>query len=156
MWQTLNGEIIHSEIKNEVEDILTQEKSLGNNIRVCIGTDSQAHKNYVDFATVIVFVRAKRGGFMLIDKDRVYERMTVKERMIREVAKSVEIAYSLCNVLDRHQVGLEVHADINTNPRFKSHKALSEAMGYIKSMGYEFKAKPDAFASSSCADRFVN
>jgi len=26
-------------------------------------------------------------------------------------------------------------------------------MGYILSMGFEFKAKPDAFASSSCADK---
>ncbi len=59
-------------------------------------------------------------------------------------------------MLDRNNVELEVHADINTDPRFKSNTALNEAMGYIKGMGYQFKAKPDAFASSSCADRFVN
>jgi predicted RNase H-related nuclease YkuK (DUF458 family) len=28
-------------------------------------------------------------------------------------------------------------------------------MGYIMGMGYEFKAKPYAFASSSCADKVV-
>ena len=48
---------------------------------------------------------------------------------------------------------MEVHADINTNPQFKSNDALREAMGYILGMGFAFKAKPEAFASSSCANK---
>ena len=82
--------------------------------------------------------------------------MSLKERMINEVGKSVEIAYALCNLLDEHNVELEVHADINTDPSFKSNTALKEAMGYILGMGFVFKAKPNAFASSSCADKIVN
>jgi predicted RNase H-related nuclease YkuK (DUF458 family) len=50
---------------------------------------------------------------------------------------------------------MEVHADINTNPAFKSNDALKEAMGYILGMGFAFKAKPHAFASSSCANKVV-
>jgi len=38
---------------------------------------------------------------------------------------------------------------------FKSNDALKEAMGYIMGMGFEFKAKPHAFASSSCANKMV-
>ena len=34
--------------------------------------------------------------------------------------------------------------------------ALKEAMGYILGMGFAFKAKPEAFASSSCANKVVN
>ena len=82
--------------------------------------------------------------------------MGLKERMIVEVGKSIEIAYSLCDLLDKYDIELEVHADINTNPEFKSNVALKEAMGYILSMGFVFKAKPNAFASSSCADKIVN
>ena len=44
----------------------------------------------------------------------------------------------------------------NTNPNFKSNDALKEAMGYILGMGFAFKAKPEAFASSSCANKVVN
>ena len=33
---------------------------------------------------------------------------------------------------------------------------LREAMGYILGMGFAFKAKPEAFASSSCANKVVN
>ena len=81
--------------------------------------------------------------------------MSLKERMITEVARSVEVAYSLCNLLDQYNVALEVHADINTDPHFQSNLALKEAMGYILGMGFIFKAKPDAFASSYCADKMV-
>ena len=49
----------------------------------------------------------------------------------------------------------ESFLDINTNPNFKSNDALKEAMGYILGMGFVFKAKPDAFASSSCANKIV-
>lgn len=156
MWRRLSGEKITKGILSEVEGIIQKEQSLGSELKVCIGTDSQEHKGRIEFASVIVFLRKKRGGFMLVEKTSTSDRISIKERMIREVAKSVQIAYRLCDILNRHNVALEVHADINTDPKFKSNTALSEAMGYILGMGYVFKAKPDAFASSSCADRFVN
>ncbi|MBI1183539.1 hypothetical protein GC194_04675 [bacterium] len=156
MWRKLSGERISGEILEEVENIIKRERARGFKLKVCIGTDSQEHKSGVDFASVIVFLRERNGGFMLVENTRITDKISIKERMITEVAKSIDIAYRLCDMLDRYGVELEVHADINTDPKFKSNTALSEAMGYIKSMGYEFKAKPDAFASSSCADRFVN
>jgi predicted RNase H-related nuclease YkuK (DUF458 family) len=76
--------------------------------------------------------------------------------MLVEVAKSIEIAYELCYLFTQYDVDMEVHADINTNPQFKSNDALREAMGYILGMGFAFKAKPEAFASSSCANKVVN
>ena len=76
--------------------------------------------------------------------------------MLMEVSRSVEVAYDLCELFDKHDVEMEVHADINTDPQFKSNSALKDAMGYILGMGFAFKAKPEAFASSSCADKVVN
>ena len=73
--------------------------------------------------------------------------------MLLEVSKSVEIAYALCDLFIEHDVEMEVHADINTNSQFKSNEALKDAMGYIMGMGFAFKAKPEAFASSCCADK---
>ena len=101
----------------------------------------------VEFATVIVFLREKKGGFMFIQNFNEKRTMSIRERMILEVAKSVEISYALCGLLDKYDVALEVHADINTDPAFESNVALKEAMGYILAMGFVFKAKPNAFAS---------
>jgi len=154
-WRRLNGDKIELPIKDAVEKTIIREKALGNKLKVCIGSDSLKRPNVIEFATVIVFVREKKGGFMFIHNEKSYQKMSIKERMILEVSKSVEVAYGLCDLLDKYNVELEVHADINTDPNFKSNVALKDAMGYILGMGFVFKAKPDAFASSSCADKFV-
>ncbi|MCD8528980.1 MAG: ribonuclease H-like YkuK family protein [Chitinophagales bacterium] len=154
-WRKLDGTFLGNELPTLVEDTIVKELAKGYNLKICVGTDSQVYKNYIEFATVVVFLRQGSGGFMFINNHRHIGNMGIKERMIIEVSKSIEAAYSICEILDLYNVDLEVHADINTNPNFKSNTALSEAMGYILSMGFQFKAKPDAFASSSCADKVV-
>jgi predicted RNase H-related nuclease YkuK (DUF458 family) len=155
-WKKFSGEVIHSSILEEIENSILRETEKGYRLKVCIGTDSQVKGAVTDFATVIVLLREHHGGFMYINQDKTTQKMSIKERMLVEVQKSIEIAYSICDLLDLYDVDLEVHADINTNPMFKSNKALNEAMGYILSMGFIFKAKPEAFASSTCADKMVH
>lgn len=154
-WRRLNGQRIELPIQDAVEQALIRELDAGHKLKVCIGTDSQVRGGVIEFASVIVFLREKKGGFMFIHNDRMTQRMSLRERMITEVSKSIEVAYALCDLLDTYDVALEVHADINTDPHFQSNVALKEAMGYILGMGFEFKAKPDAFASSYCADKVV-
>ena len=154
-WRTLSGRWIQTSIQDEVTEVLSRETALGNELKVCIGTDSQVKGRQTEFATVIVFVRKGKGGFMYIHNETSTLRMSIRDRMLLEVAKSIDTAYSLCNLFSRFGVDMEVHADINTNPSFKSNDALKEAMGYIMGMGFAFRAKPDAFASSSCANKMV-
>jgi len=154
-WRKLNGQRIEDPIKQAVKETIIREKEKGHKLKVCIGTDSQVRSGVVEMASVIVFLREKKGGFMYISNTSINKPMGIRERMIMEVARSVEVAYGLCDLLDEFNVELEVHADINTDPHFQSNTALKEAMGYILGMGFVFKAKPDAFASSSCADKVV-
>ncbi len=154
-WRKFNGDVIDSTILEAVEQALIREKEVGSHLKVCIGTDSQVRGEVTEFATVIVFLREKRGGFMFINNDRTRLKFSIKERMLAEVTKSIEIAYELCPLLEKYHVDMEVHADINTNPQFNSNTALKEAMGYILGMGFIFKAKPEAFASSCCANKVV-
>ena len=154
-WRRLSGKPIKKNIKLAVEEALQKELADGHKMKVCIGSDSQVKGGTVEYATVIVFLREKKGGFMFISNDKEHREMSLRERMISEVGRSVGIAYELCDLLDRYDVGLEVHADINTDPHFQSNVALKEAMGYILGMGFVFKAKPNAFASTSCGDKMV-
>jgi hypothetical protein len=154
-WRKLSGERIKVPVAEEISRVLMREKEMGHELKVCIGTDSQVKGKITEFATVIVFIRKGKGGFMYIHNETTHLKMTIKQRMLTEVAKSIEVAYSLCNIFSRFGVAMEVHADINTNPSFKSNDALKEAMGYIVGMGFAFKAKPEAFASSSCANKVV-
>jgi predicted RNase H-related nuclease YkuK (DUF458 family) len=156
LWRKFNGDTIELPIKDAVEQAIIKENDAGNNLKVCIGTDSQVKGKITEFATVIVFLREGRGGFMFLHNDSTTHQYSIKERMLVEVAKSIEIAYELCDLFTLYNVEMEVHADINTNPQFKSNEALREAMGYILGMGFAFKAKPEAFASSCCANKVVN
>lgn len=155
-WRNFQGQPLAHPIRQSVEDVIRHEHEAGNRLKVCIGTDSQVKAGITEFATVIVFLREGRGGFMFIHNDESRLPYSIKERMLLEVAKSIEIAYELCDLFTSYQVEMEVHADINTNPQFKSNEALREATGYILGMGFAFKAKPEAFASSCCANKMVN
>jgi uncharacterized protein len=155
MWKKLNGEVLESNLLDKVEETILLEQSLGYRLKICIGSDSIQKSGIIEYATVIVFLREGRGGFMYVNKEREYKKIGLKERMITEVSKSVTTAYMLCSILEKYNIELEVHADINTDPNFKSNVALKEAMGYIMGMGYQFKAKPYAFASSCCADKAI-
>ena len=155
-WRKFNGDTIDLPIYTAVENAIKRETAAGYKLKVCIGTDSQVKGKETEYATVIVFLREGHGGFMFIHNEKTRQQFTIKERMLMEVAKSIEIAYELCNLFTVYDVVMEVHADINTNPHFKSNDALKEAMGYILGMGFAFKAKPEAFASSSCANKVVN
>jgi len=154
-WRRLNGERIKIPIEDEIRKAVLREKEAGHNLKVCIGTDSQVKGKETEFATVIVFIRKGKGGFMYIRNEVTTRKMSVKERMLVEVSKSIEVAYALCRIFTLYNVDMEVHADINTNPHFKSNEALKEAMGYILGMGFAFRTKPEAFASSSCANKVV-
>lgn len=156
VWRKFNGDPLDQPIIDAVENAIKRETAKGFHLKVCIGTDSQVKGPETEFATVIVFLREGHGGFMFIQNDKTKQQFSIKERMLVEVARSIETAYDLCNLFTKYNVDMEVHADINTNPHFKSNDALKEAMGYILGMGFAFKAKPEAFASSSCANKVVN
>ena len=154
-WQNMTGKIFQKPIEILVEEAIIREQNLGHQLKVCIGSDSHVYGNEIQYATAIVFVRKGKGAFTFIRKQKEFQKISIKERMLNEVNKSVEIAYRIFEILEKYNVEMEVHADINTDPDFKSNIALKDAMGYILGMGYVFKAKPYAFASSNCADMMV-
>jgi predicted RNase H-related nuclease YkuK (DUF458 family) len=155
-WRKFNGEPINLPIKDQVRSTIEAEIANNNKLKVYIGTDSQVKQTVTEFATVIVFLREKNGGFMFMHNEKTAQHFHIKERMLLEVSKSIEIAYELCDLFIEYDIEMEVHADINTNAQFKSNDALKDAMGYIMGMGFAFKAKPDAFASSCCADKVIH
>ncbi len=152
IWKNLNGIAYSESIQDLLEDAICRELSAGHELKVCIGSDSHVYGNEVNYATAIVVVRKGKGAFAFLHTERVKEKISLKERLLNEVARSVEVTYSVCSILDLYHIELEVHADINSAEDHKSNLVLKEAMGYVLGMGYTFIAKPYAFASSSCAD----
>src|SRR5579872_2870264 len=91
-WRKPDGTLIKGSIEDEIRSVLVKEKTRGNQLKVCIGTDSQVKANRTEFATVIVFLRKGKGGFMYVHQETTTRKMSIKERMLQEVAKSIDIA----------------------------------------------------------------
>ena len=155
-WKKYIGKELALSLKEELEATIVEELNKGFNLKICVGTDSQIYNDIVEFASVVVVVVEGNGAFMFVNKSSEKNYFSLKERMILEVTKSIETAVLIQEVCDQYQLLLEVHADINADPKYNSNIAYTEAMGYIKGMGFIFKSKPFAFASSSCANRVVH
>ena len=92
IWRKFNGDRIDIPIKQAVEQAIVRETKAGYKLKVCIGTDSQVKGSETEFATVIVFLREGNGGFMYIHNEKTTYKYNIKERMLVEVGKSIEIA----------------------------------------------------------------
>lgn len=161
-----NNDVIQEPIVEYLEKIFEEQLAMGRKLSVSIGTDSaKASKGSYKFATVILVrmqedlgngVIVGRGGMLIsatyYNDFKARNKELVNERMVFEVSKSVEVAYEIAPLLDLYEIPLEIHADINPDPRHESNKALQQAIGYILGMGYGFKVKPDAWTSSYAAD----
>ena len=90
LWRKFNGEKIVLPIKEAVKQAIVAESERKTKLKVCIGTDSQVKAGITEFATVIVFLRENNGGFMYIHNDKTNQKYHLKERMLMEVAKSIE------------------------------------------------------------------
>ena len=80
-WRRLSGERIRIPVADEVSKVLEWEQQFGHEIKVCIGTDSQVKGKETEFATVIVFIRKGKGGFMFIHNEATKQKMTIRQRM---------------------------------------------------------------------------
>ena len=163
-----NEKVIDEPIVDYLKKLFETELEKGRMLKVSVGTDSQkAGKFTYKFATVILITTTEdlgggvivgRGGMIIAatyyhDFKQANSKELVNERMVYEVGKSVEVAYEIAPLLDLYDIKMEIHADINPDPKHESNKALQQAVGYILGMGYEFKVKPDAWAASNAADK---
>jgi predicted RNase H-related nuclease YkuK (DUF458 family) len=163
------GKEITGPLIEYLENLIKEEKALNHDLKVSVGTDSQREGRSYKFATVILItVKENLGGGVVVGrggkiiastyniKTHQKNKEGVNERMLTEVGKSIEVAYQINPILEKYGIKMEIHADINPDPKWESNKALNNAIGWILGMGYDFKVKPNSFASSYCADRFAN
>lgn len=126
---------------------------------VYIGCDSiRFRKNkmwYAKYSTVIiVHMDSKRGCKLFHESVDMPDFGNLKQRLLNEVQMAVMAATEIVDVLgERH---MEIHLDINPNPKHKSSVAVKEALGWVKgSLGIDAKIKPSSFAATHAADHAV-
>lgn len=144
----------------QIEELVELLANLSTDTKVYLGCDSVRNKkngiSYANFATVCIVHKNGSNGCKIfanrsteVDYDVKADRP--KMRMMMEVQKVCELYNQLIPFIDGYDV--EIHLDINVDPKHGSNCAAKEAAGYVMGMtGQEPKLKPDSFAASFGAD----
>ena len=124
---------------------------------VTIGTDSElipGHK--ADFVTAIVVHRVGNGGRYFWRRFELDKMHTLRDRIIREVLISLDIAKLTLEELKKSKLpefSFEIHADVGENGPTK--QMIQEVVGMIRAHNFEARTKPASYAASNVADRHV-
>jgi len=129
--------------------------------KITIGTDSEELADRsADFVTAIVIHRVGNGGRYFWRRVELPKFHTLRERIIKEVLLSLEVAKRLLEILEKelkesHGIrwDFEIHADIGENGESKA--MLQEVVGIIRAYNFEARTKPASYAASHVADRHV-
>lgn len=126
---------------------------------VYIGCDSIRFKKngdwYAKYATVVVVHKESSKGCRIFYDSQVLRDYGqgaegLKSRLLNEVNFAIMAATDVLDVLgDRH---LEVHLDLNNDPKHKSNIAVKEAVGWVMGMGFTPVIKPLGWAATHAAD----
>lgn len=112
-----------------------------------LGCDSKVKRSYVKYSVAICMREIGRGVHEIygtktdpLPKDRY-------SRLWEEVNLAVKVAHNF----DAIPSPIFIHVDLNKDPNYFSNSLYEASVGFIKSMGYNALAKPDAWAASSGA-----
>ncbi len=126
---------------------------------VYVGADSIRYKKnkewWAKYSTVIILHKDSKHGCQLWHHSvDMRDYGNIRQRMITEAGFAIEAASAIIDILDNRH--MEIHLDINPDPKHKSSVAVKEALGYVKgSLGLDAKIKPEAFAATHAADHMV-
>lgn len=126
------------------------------NYKVVIGTDSQTRESETIFVTAIIVQRVGKGATFYYTKYRHRPIHDLRYRIYRETEYSLNCVEMLKQkgffgfAVD---IPMEIHLDIGQQG--DTRKLIQEVVGWVTSVGYIAKIKPESFAASAVADRFT-
>jgi len=119
---------------------------------VHIGTDSLQTGRFTQFCTVVAVLTPGKGGRAAYSREVVPRIKSLRERLLKETWKSVELALQVTSVVPGE---LTVHLDANPVQIHKSSQYLQELVGMVVANGFKALWKPQSWAASHCADHIV-
>ncbi len=144
-WKTISGEPI-----DDIVQFVTAATRHGQVVHV--GTDSLQTGRYSQFCTVIAILNTPHGGRCAYKREILPRISSLRERLLREVWLSVELAMLLTPNVPGE---LTVHVDANPNERHMSSRYVQELVGMVVSQGFAVRIKPDAWCATHSADHIV-
>jgi predicted RNase H-related nuclease YkuK (DUF458 family) len=144
-WRTLNEQKIP-----DLRAFIKEAAAKGQNVH--IGTDSLQTGRFTQFVTVVAVLTPHKGGRAAYSREVVPRIKSLRERLLKETWRSVELGIALHEVVPGE---LTIHVDANSNLRYASSAYVQELVGMVVSNGFKSLIKPDSWAATHCADHIV-
>ena len=144
-WKTLNDAPVP-----DIVQFVREASSQGQVVH--IGTDSLQTGRFTQFVTVVVVVTPTKGGRVIFSREVVPRITSLRERLLKEVWRSVELGLELSPSLSNE---LNLHIDANPQEKYMSSKYVQELVGLVVGQGFKAIIKPNAWAASHAADHIV-
>ena len=134
-------------------------KEYGTGIHITIGTDSQ-NFDYTKEVSVIAVICEGHGGiffYKINARDRISD---VRTKLRVDTGDSLEIAEQLITIFETTEyedvflnTEFSIHIDAGYSELGKSMEVIPELIGWVTSMGFEAKVKPESYVASGIADK---
>jgi predicted RNase H-related nuclease YkuK (DUF458 family) len=139
------------ELADYVKEYLDTNKIYG--VKMYLGCDSQTKGITTTYATTLVFHVATSGCHVIYKKDVVPVVKDMWSRLWKETELSVQVALYL------RDAGIEIDTidlDYNVDPVHNSNRLVKAAVGYVESLGFKARIKPELLPAVYAADGIVN
>jgi predicted RNase H-related nuclease YkuK (DUF458 family) len=122
-------------------------------VLVHVGSDSHSRGEHTIYATAVVLRYHCNGAQVLYRREKGPRIRDLWTRLWGEVERSIAVAADLraCNIPVR-----EIDMDLNSDPHFGSHKLHASAIGYVRSLGYRARTKPELLMATWAANVLCN
>lgn len=139
------------EVSKYVKDYL--ELQGDRSVEIYLGCDSQNRGDTTTYATTLVFHIENTGCHIIYKRERLPIINDMWTRLWDEAERSVKVALYL------REHGIEISTidlDYNIDPSKKSNKLVAAAVGYVESLGFKARVKPELLPAVHAADDLVN
>lgn len=124
--------------------------------KIFIGSDSFISQNKVCFASAVCLYGPNTPSRYFFFKENVPSKQytALVSRITEETRRSVEIG---CLLMDEYSFSpqtIELHLDVSPFSAGNATSKFSDMLkGYVQGYGFDYRLKPDAWASQSIADK---
>lgn len=119
-------------------------------LEVLVGSDSHNRRDHTVYTTTVVLRYRRNGAHVIYRREKASKAHDLWNRLWGEVERSIDVAKWLTTEGGVHVSRIDL--DLNSDPRFGSHKLYTIAVGYVRSHGYEARTKPDLLIASWAAN----
>ncbi len=138
----------------ELDRYLLDYLTLHPECEVHVGSDSQNLRFHTVYVSTVVLRHPGKGAHVLYNKSRVPIIRDMFSKLWGELERSIALAEHVRHTLEIPVTQIDL--DYNEDDSYPSNKVLNAASGYVQSLGYTVKAKPNLLIAVWAANVLCN